>query len=151
MGRDPIELRIIDDMIYANGTTLGADNGIAVAMGLAVLASNDLSHPALEVLITSDEEAGMSGAIGLDGNILKGKYIINLDSEEEGYLLVSCAGGNRSYVTLPLTYKSSLSPRSDTNSSLISLINTSSGLSDLDTSKPKAFVLTLLVNSLTIS
>ena len=104
--KDPIELRIIDDMIYANGTTLGADNGIAVAMGLAVLASNDLSHPALEVLITSDEEAGMSGAIGLDGNILKGKYIINLDSEEEGYLLVSCAGGNRSYVTLPLTYKS---------------------------------------------
>ena len=103
--KDPIELRIIDDMIYANGTTLGADNGIAVAMGLAVLASNDLSHPNLEVLITSDEEAGMSGAIGLDGNILKGKYIINLDSEEEGYLLVSCAGGNRSYVTLPLTYK----------------------------------------------
>ena len=104
--KDPIDLRIIDDMIYANGTTLGADNGIAVAMGLAVLASNDLAHPSLEVLITSNEEAGMTGANGLDGGILKGKYIINLVSEEEGYLLVSCAGGNRAYVTLPLTYKS---------------------------------------------
>jgi len=103
--KDPIELRIKDDMIYANGTTLGADNGIAVAMSMAVLASNDLAHPALEVLVTSNEEAGMTGANGLDGSLLKGKYIINLDSEEEGFLLVSCAGGNRSYVTLPLTYK----------------------------------------------
>ncbi|UPA30246.1 MULTISPECIES: aminoacyl-histidine dipeptidase [Terrisporobacter] len=103
--KDPIDLRIVDNMIYANGTTLGADNGIAVAMSMAVLASNDLAHPALEVLVTSNEEAGMTGANGLDGGLLKGKYIINLDSEEEGFLLVSCAGGNRSYVTLPLTYK----------------------------------------------
>lgn len=103
--KDPIKLRVIDDMIYATGTTLGADNGIAVAMGMAILASDDLEHPSLEVLITSDEEAGMTGANGLDGSLLKGKYIINLDSEEEGYLLVSCAGGNRAYVTLPLTYK----------------------------------------------
>lgn len=103
--KDPIELRVIDDMIYANGTTLGADNGIAIAMSMAVLASNDLAHPSLEVLITSDEEAGMTGAGGLDGSLLKGKYIINLDSEEEGYLLVSCAGGNRSLATLPLEYK----------------------------------------------
>ena len=103
--KDPIDLRIIDDMIYANGTTLGADNGIAVAMSMAVLASDNLVHPSLEVLITSDEEAGMTGAMNLNGELLKGKYIINLDSEEEGYLLVSCAGGNRSYVSLPLTYK----------------------------------------------
>ncbi|MDB8793856.1 aminoacyl-histidine dipeptidase [Romboutsia sp. 1001216sp1] len=91
--KDPIKLRIEDDMIYATGTTLGADNGIAVAMGMAVLASNDLAHPQIEVLITSDEEAGMSGAMALDGSNLKGQYIINLDSEEEGFLLVSCAGG----------------------------------------------------------
>ena len=103
--KDPIKLKIVDDMIYADGTTLGADNGIAVAMSLAILASNDVSHPSLEVLITSNEESGMTGATGLDGGLLNGKYIINLDSEEEGYLLVSCAGGNRSYVTLPLTYK----------------------------------------------
>ena len=60
-----LKLRIIDDMIYATGTTLGADNGIAVAMGMAVLASNDLEHPPIEVLITTDEEAGMSGAMAL--------------------------------------------------------------------------------------
>ena len=90
---DPLKLRIEDDMIYATGTTLGADNGVAVAMGMAVLASNDLEHPSIEVLITTDEEAGMSGAMALDGSLLKGQYIINLDSEEEGYLLVSCAGG----------------------------------------------------------
>ena len=79
--KDPIKLRIVDDMIYASGTTLGADNGIAVAMSLAVLASNDLQHPDLEVLVTTNEEAGMTGAKGLDGDLLKGKYIINLDSE----------------------------------------------------------------------
>ncbi|WP_296645460.1 aminoacyl-histidine dipeptidase [Romboutsia sp. 13368] len=97
---DPIKLRVQDDMIYATGTTLGADNGIAVAMGLAVLASNDLEHPSLEVLITTDEEAGMSGAMALDGSNLKGEYIINLDSEEEGYLLVSCAGGVTAWTEL---------------------------------------------------
>ncbi|MGL6106724.1 aminoacyl-histidine dipeptidase, partial [Romboutsia sp.] len=91
--KDPIKLRLEDDMIYATGTTLGADNGIAVAMGLAVLVSTDLEHPAIEVLITTNEEAGMTGAMALDGSLLKGEYIINLDSEEEGFLLVSCAGG----------------------------------------------------------
>lgn len=101
---DPIKLRVQDDMIYATGTTLGADNGIAVAMGLAVLASNDLDHPSLEVLITTDEEAGMSGAMALDGSNLKGEYILNLDSEEEGYLLVSCAGGVTAWSELNAEY-----------------------------------------------
>ena len=101
---DPIKLRVQDDMIYATGTTLGADNGIAVAMGLAVLASNDLDHPSLEVLITTDEEAGMSGAMALDGSNLKGEYIVNLDSEEEGYLLVSCAGGVTAWSELNAEY-----------------------------------------------
>ena len=71
--KDPIKLKIVDDMIYADGTTLGADNGIAVAMSLAILASNDVSHPNLEVLITSNEESGMTGAMGLDGSLLSGK------------------------------------------------------------------------------
>ena len=104
---DPIKLRIEEDMIYATGTTLGADNGIAVAMGLAVLASNDLEHPSLEVLITTDEEAGMSGAMALDGSNLKGEYIINLDSEEEGYLLVSCAGGVTAWTELNAQFTNS--------------------------------------------
>ena len=103
--KDPLQLRIDGDYIYATDTTLGADNGIAVAMGLAVLASNDIEHPALEVLVTVDEEAGMSGAMALDGNLVKGKYILNLDSEEEGHLLVSCAGGVTALSTIPVEFK----------------------------------------------
>ncbi|WP_270646746.1 aminoacyl-histidine dipeptidase [Paeniclostridium hominis] len=102
--KDPIKLRIDGDYVYATDTTLGADNGIAVAMGLAILASNDIAHPALELLITVDEEAGMTGAMALDGSLVKGKYILNLDSEEEGYLLVSCAGGVTALSTLPVEF-----------------------------------------------
>ncbi|HSQ89184.1 aminoacyl-histidine dipeptidase [Romboutsia sp.] len=102
--KDPIKLRVDGDMIYASGTTLGADNGIAVAMGMAVLASNDLEHPQIELLVTSDEEAGMTGAMALDGKMLNGEYIINLDSEEEGFLLVSCAGGVTAWSKLNAEY-----------------------------------------------
>lgn len=102
--KDPIKLRIDGDYVYATDTTLGADNGIAVAMGLAILASNDIAHPALELLVTVDEEAGMTGAMALDGSLVKGKYILNLDSEEEGYLLVSCAGGVTALSTLPVEF-----------------------------------------------
>lgn len=93
--KDPIELVVKDDFVYANGTTLGADDGIAVAYAMAILASNDISHPALEVLITTDEEAGMSGAMALNPEHISGKIVLNLDNEEEGKLLVSCAGGIR--------------------------------------------------------
>lgn len=92
---DAIKLRIEGDYIYATGTTLGADNGIAMAYGLALLASNDIPHPPLEVLMTVEEETGMGGAMALDGKNINGKMLINIDSEEEGKLLVSCAGGVR--------------------------------------------------------
>lgn len=103
--KDPLKLRVEGDYIYATGTTLGADNGIAVAYGMAVLASNDIAHPAIELLVTTDEEVGMGGAIALDGSLLKGKYLLNIDSEEEGKLLVSCAGGARCDVTLPINFE----------------------------------------------
>jgi dipeptidase D len=90
---DPIKLRIIDDMIYANGTTLGADNGIAIAYCLAILDSDDIPHPPIEVLLTTEEETGMDGAMELNVNEIRGSILINMDSEEEGSLLVSCAGG----------------------------------------------------------
>ena len=93
--KDPLKLRIVDDYIYATDTTLGADNGIAVAYGMALLADNSIPHPALEVLITTDEETGMSGAMAVSKDNLDGKLLINLDNEEEGELLVSCAGGVR--------------------------------------------------------
>lgn len=91
---DPIETIIGDDgWVRANGTTLGADNGIGVAAGMAVLQSKDLVHGPVEVLITTDEETGMTGAFGLDGNVLKGDILLNLDSEDYGELYVGCAGG----------------------------------------------------------
>lgn len=93
--KDPLKLRIVDDYIYATDTTLGADNGIAVAYGMALLADNNIPHPALEILITTDEETGMSGAMAICKDNLDGKLLINLDNEEEGELLVSCAGGVR--------------------------------------------------------
>ena len=93
--KDPLKLRIVDDYIYATDTTLGADNGIAVAYGMALLADNNIPHPALEILITTDEETGMSGAMAVCKDNIDGKLLINLDNEEEGELLVSCAGGVR--------------------------------------------------------
>ena len=102
--KDPIELRVEGDYLYATDTTLGADNGIAVAMGLALLASDDLEHPALEVIFTADEEETMNGAMNLNGELFKGEYIINLDSEEEGTITVSCAGGVTAVVTIDKEY-----------------------------------------------
>ena len=103
--KDPITLRYIDDMIYADNTTLGADNGIAVAMAMAILASDDVKHPPLEVVLTVDEESGMTGAHALNPEHLKGRILINMDTEEEGKLLVSCAGGLRTTITLEADWK----------------------------------------------
>ncbi len=100
--RDGLALKIDGDFVYAEGTTLGGDDGIAVAMVLAVLEDKGLKHPPLEALFTTDEETGMYGAEGLDASCLKGKTLINLDSEEEGILTVSCAGGARAKIELPL-------------------------------------------------
>lgn len=91
--QDPIEFVVEKGFIRANGTTLGADNGIAVAFCLALLESNDIVHPPLEVLLTTEEEIGMKGAAKIDKKYLSGKILINMDSEEEGVFLVSCAGG----------------------------------------------------------
>ena len=102
--RDPLQLRIIGDMLYATDTTLGADNGIAVAYALALLDSDELPHPALEVVITTEEETTMNGAIAVDANHFTGKIFINLDSEEDGKLLVSSAGGVHVTQVLPIIW-----------------------------------------------
>jgi dipeptidase D len=107
--KDPIKLRVLEDMIYATDTTLGADNGIAIAYALALLDSKDLPHPALEVLLTTDEESTMGGAIALEGANLKGRLLVNMDSEEEGKLLVSSAGGTKAKTILPITWEAAKS------------------------------------------
>lgn len=92
---DPIKARIDGDWVTAEGTTLGADNGIGMAATLAVLAAKDLQHGPVEALFTATEETGMIGAQGLQQGILEGKILLNLDTEEEGELCIGCAGGTR--------------------------------------------------------
>ncbi len=97
--RDALRLKTDGDFLFAEGTTLGGDDGIAVAYALAILDSDVILHPNLEVVFTVDEEIGMLGAAALDLSPLKGKMLINVDSEEEGTLLTSCAGGVRADLT----------------------------------------------------
>ncbi|MCE1228304.1 MAG: aminoacyl-histidine dipeptidase [Firmicutes bacterium] len=102
--KDPIKLRRVEDHLYATGTTLGADNGIGVAAGLAVMASQDIAHGPVELLVTIDEETGLTGANNIQPQWLKAKYLLNLDSEEEGYLTIGCAGGVDTIAQRKLTF-----------------------------------------------
>ena len=95
MKKDGLRLAVDGDFLFAEGTSLGGDDGIAVAYALALLDDDSLEHPPLEVIITVDEETGMDGAIGIDLDCIKGRRMLNLDSEEEGIFLVSCAGGSK--------------------------------------------------------
>lgn len=95
MKKDGLRVAVDGDKIYAEGTSLGGDDGIAVAYALALLDSDSISHPKLEVIITVDEEVGMDGAREIDLSMLTGNRMVNLDSEEEGIFLTSCAGGAR--------------------------------------------------------
>lgn len=99
---DGLKLRIKEDFISAQGTTLGADNGIAVAYMLALLDAEDLEHPPIEAIFTTDEEVGMKGANAFDPYDVTGKMFINMDTEEEGDFIVSCCGGKRATLSLPL-------------------------------------------------
>lgn len=103
--KDGLKLMVEGDYLTADGTTLGGDDGIAVAYMMAVLDDDSLKHPALECVITSDEEIGLLGAKALDTSVLNGKYLINMDSEEEGYLWISCAGGLSGISRIPVEYQ----------------------------------------------
>ncbi|RLD47952.1 MAG: cytosol nonspecific dipeptidase [Bacteroidetes bacterium] len=98
---DPIDTHIKDGWVYANGTTLGADDGIGVAAQLAILASDNIPHGPLECLFTVDEETGLTGAFGLKPGFLKSEILLNLDSEDEGQLFIGCAGGQDTQAWLP--------------------------------------------------
>ncbi len=101
--KDPLDLYIEDGYIRAKNTTLGGDDGIALAMAMALLDSDDIPHPPIEAVFTVDEETGMGGAIGVDLSVLKGHKLINIDSEEEGILTTGCAGGIRITTEIPVT------------------------------------------------
>lgn len=100
--KDAIRLVVEGDTLRADGTTLGADDGISVAMILALLDDPELKHPKIEALLTSDEEIGLIGAFAFDCSHLTGHKLINLDSEYEGVLMCSCAGGANAYSTIPV-------------------------------------------------
>jgi len=108
--RDGLEVAVEGDHVYAKGTSLGGDDGIAVAMIMALLDSPQLPHPPIEALITVDEETGMFGAAGIDVSPMKGTKLINIDSEEEGIFTVSCAGGLRAKCSLPVHWEEVTSP-----------------------------------------
>lgn len=100
--KDPIKPWIDGDWVKAEGTTLGADDGIGIAASMAILEATDIPHPALEALFTVDEETGLTGAFALTADQLKGRILINLDSEDEGQLFIGCAGGKDTVATLDL-------------------------------------------------
>ena len=102
MRTDGLRLAVDGDFLYAEDTSLGGDDGITVAYALAILDSDKIAHPRLEVILTVDEEVGMDGAQALDASMLKGRRMLNLDSEEEGIILAGCAGGARVDWTLPV-------------------------------------------------
>ncbi len=100
--KDPLELYVEDGRLRAKGTTLGGDDGIAIAYMMALIADKEAKHPALELVMTTDEETGMYGAQALDTSDIKSRYLINLDSEEEGQVYCGCAGGLRQNCVLEL-------------------------------------------------
>lgn len=110
MAVDGLDITHDGERIFAKGTTLGGDDGIAVAYAMALLADNTIPHPPLEVVITVDEEIGMLGAKAIDLSELKGRTLINLDSEDEGVFTVSCAGGARATISLPVERRTVYGP-----------------------------------------
>ena len=103
--KDPLDVAVDGDFVYAKGTTLGGDDGIAVAVALAILDDDTLSHPRLECLFTTGEEVGLLGAKDFDASHMKGRRLINIDSEEEGIFTVSCAGGMVGILHIPAVYQ----------------------------------------------
>ena len=105
MDKEGLDLYRDGDYLRARGTTLGADDGVAMAYAMAILDSDDIAHPDFEAVFTSDEEVGLLGATALDGNLISGKMLINVDSDEEGIFTVGCAGGGRLDLTMPVKAK----------------------------------------------
>ncbi len=131
---DPVKVIYEDGFIHADGTTLGADDGIAVAYALAMLEDDSMVHPALEVLITTDEEVGMGGAEAADCSDLSAKRVINIDSEDEGVFTVGCAGGMKTLSVLTVDYE----PTGEREGLRLSIGGLMGGHSGVDISKERA-------------
>lgn len=128
--KDPIQAYVDGEWVRAKGTTLGADNGMGVAAGMAILTATDISHGPIELLITATEETGMDGANGLKAGILKGDILLNLDSETEGELYVGCAGGIDS--TIEFCYKEQCTESAGTKAYRLAVKGLKGGHSGMD-------------------
>ena len=137
---DPIEIFQEDGWLRTKDTTLGADNGIAIAISLAIALEKSISHPPLELLFTSDEERGLTGAKGLKPGILKAKYLINIDSEDEGVFTIGCAGGKNVYIEIPLVYEENSTKNDCYELSITRLSGGHSGIQIIE-NKPNAIKL----------
>ncbi len=144
MAREGLDLVTDGEWVWADKTSLGGDNCIAVAMILAILADDALPHPALEAVFTTNEEVGMDGAFALDCSDLKGRKLVNLDSEEEGVFTVSCAGGARLDCFLPGEWK----PLGEGTAYLVTLDGLLGGHSGMDIDKGRASANQVMVRAL---
>ncbi len=126
--KDPIVPRIDGDWVKASDTTLGADNGIGMASALAILGADDIPHGPLEVLLTIDEEAGMTGAFGLEAGMLEADILINTDSEQEGEIYMGCAGGVDGQISVPMVWQAPETSLSSFKLTLSGLLGGHSGV-----------------------
>ncbi|BEP29986.1 aminoacyl-histidine dipeptidase [Helicovermis profundi] len=140
--KDPIDIYVDGDVIRTKGTTLGADNGIAVAMSMAILDSKDMMHPEITALVTISEETGMDGVLGLEKGLVKGDVLINIDSEEEGTALSSCAGGVDNIVKTPIIWNNDISENTETLE--ISIRGLLGGHSGMEINKNRANAIKLM-------
>lgn len=143
--KDPIKLLEIDGWLTADKTTLGADNGIALAISLALADSQDIKHPPLELLFTVDEETGLTGANFIEPGFIDSKILLNIDSEDEGVLTIGCAGGKDTKIELPLNY---IDANSYVSNFKISLTGLKGGHSGVDIIKNRANAIKLMARLL---
>jgi dipeptidase D len=142
---DPIELIFEDQWVRAKDTSLGADNGIGIAMAMAIASDKLLSHPPIELLFTVDEETGLTGAGNLDDTWLNGKFLLNIDSEEDGTFTIGCAGGVDTRIKLPITFETI--PKELTNYHL-KVHGLHGGHSGVDIHKQRANAIKILARAL---
>ena len=143
--KDPIKLMEIDGWLTADKTTLGADNGIALAISLALADSKDIKHPPLELLFTVDEETGLTGANFIEPGFIDSKILLNIDSEDEGVLTIGCAGGRDTKIELPLNY---IDANSFVSNFKISLTGLKGGHSGVDIIKNRANAIKIMARLL---
>ncbi len=143
--KDPIKFVYEGEWLTADKTSLGADNGIALAMALTLALDKEAKHPPLELLFTVDEETGLTGATALEPGFIEGKILLNVDSEDEGYFTVGCAGGINTYLSLPVNFEAK---KDNCKAFVLKATGMKGGHSGIDIDKEKANAIIILGRTL---